>query len=244
MPSLYISGRSGQTLAPAMAPSFARFSSWAFASSSSQPIWNASCRSPLFPGSILASSSGVYPLKLATILWLSYTKTLSISDSNRGESTIDTFSFSSVGSLKYSLLASRTLSIHSCGIPWFLTANKCKVTVTSQKDWEILSWCVYRWLTIEKPYIHTCIAYLIRKRFPLVLIRTRCTGKIAAMKSAKSFLVSCELDQWTDITGMSWKAPSIMDADSAKDMIVDEEGGKKEDTSVSPQCSEQDKINT
>lgn len=34
-----------------------------------------------------------------------------------------------------------------------------------------------------------------------------------------------------------------MDADSAKDMIVDEEGGKKEDTSVSPQCSEQDKIN-
>jgi hypothetical protein len=43
-------------------------------------------------------------------------------------------SFSSVGSLKYSLLTSRILSMYFGGIPWFLTASECKVTVTSHES--------------------------------------------------------------------------------------------------------------
>jgi hypothetical protein len=49
---------------------------------------------------------------------------------------INTLSFSSVGSLKYSLLTLRMLSIHSGGIPWFLTADsKCMLAGTLQKSY-------------------------------------------------------------------------------------------------------------
>jgi hypothetical protein len=134
---------------------------------------------------MLASSSGVYPLKLATVLWLSYTKTLSISNSKQRWKLHDRhLKLFLCWKLEVFLVDFKDIVYV---FRWYPMVLDCQWMWSDRSVVGVLFLCVYKRLTIEKPHIHTCIAYQIRKTFPLVLIRTRCTRKIAAVKSTKSF---------------------------------------------------------
>lgn len=108
----------GQTLAPAMAPSFFRFSSFSLDVNSSQPNSKPSCMSPAFSGSLLLLRRELQPLKFG-VERISNCSMIQFYTST--EIARLTFIFSLSGREKNELEAASASPITCSGIPWFST---------------------------------------------------------------------------------------------------------------------------